>query len=150
MSVDVQTNIVIAVPRDQVAAYAADPSNTPEWYVNIKSVDWETEPPVQIGTRTAFIAHFLGRKLSYTYEVVEFDPTTRLVMRTSEGPFPMETSYEWKTVDGDKTQMTLRNQGIPVGFSRLMAPFMSRAMRRANQKDLKNLKQILEARSAPE
>ena len=89
MSVDVKTEIVISRPVDVVASYAADPSNAPEWYVNIESVDWETSPPVAAGSRLTFVARFMGRRLEYTYEVAELVPGERLVMRTAEGPFPM-------------------------------------------------------------
>lgn len=68
----------------------------------------------------------------------------KLVMRTAEGPFPMETTYEWEPAAGG-TRMTLRNRGTPSGFSRLAAPFMAKAMRGANEKDLASLKQLLEA-----
>jgi hypothetical protein len=40
--------------------------------------------------------------------------------------------------------MVLRNRGEPAGFARLAAVVMVRAMRRANRKDLRRLKQILE------
>ncbi|HWD77513.1 MAG TPA: SRPBCC family protein, partial [Kribbella sp.] len=95
MAVDVVTETVIGRPVDVVAGYAGDPSNAPEWYSNIESVEWRTEPPVAVGSRMEFVAHFLGRRLAYTYEVVELEPGRRLVMRTAQGPFPMETSYEW-------------------------------------------------------
>lgn len=144
--VDVTTEIVIDRPLEQVASYAADPSNAPEWYANIKSVEWETTPPVAEGSRIAFVARFLGRTLSYTYEIVELVADQRLVMRTAEGPFPMETTYGWSP-DGDgATRMTLRNRGEPRGFSKVAVPFMSAAMRRANRKDLRQLKAILESR----
>ena len=144
MAVDVQTDIVIDRPRDQVAAYAGDPSNAPAWYVNIKSIDWKTPPPMHIGSRLAFTAQFLGRRLEYTYEVVDLVPGARLVMRTAEGPFPMETTYTWDAVGEGSTRMTLRNRGEPGGFSKLVAPFMAAAMRRANQNDLRNLKALME------
>jgi uncharacterized protein YndB with AHSA1/START domain len=144
MAVDVLTDIVINRPREEVSAYAADPSHAPEWYVNIKSVEWKTPPPVQIGSRMAFVAHFLGRRLAYTYELVEFVPGERLVMRTAEGPFPMETTYTWEPVGTSGTRMTLRNRGEPRGFARIAAPFMASAMRRANRKDLEQLKVLLE------
>ncbi len=94
----------------------------------------------------AFVAHFLGRRLAYTYEVRALEPGRRLVMSTAEGPFPMETTYAWAP-DGDGTRMTLRNRGEPTGFSALVAPFMAMAMamRRATQADLARLKGLMEA-----
>ena len=145
--VDVCCDIVIDRPREPVASYAADPDKAPEWYVNIKSVEWKTPPPAVVGSQVAFVAHFLGRRLAYTYEIVEFIPGERLVMRTAQGPFPMETSYTWDALDNSSTRMTLRNRGRPNGFSRLMAPFMALMMRRANRKDLLRLKQLLERNS---
>jgi uncharacterized membrane protein len=144
MPVDVFTEIVIDRPLERVAAYAADPSNAPEWYANIASVEWKTAPPITVGSRMAFVAHFLGRRLAYTYEIVELVAGERLVMRTAEGPFPMETTYTWEPYGDGKTKMTLRNRGEPQGFSKLVGPLMASAMKRANQKDLARIKQLLE------
>jgi uncharacterized membrane protein len=147
MTVDVLTDIVINRPREAVASYAANPENAPAWYVNIKSVEWQTPPPVAVGSKVAFVAQFLGRRLAYTYEIVELSPGQRLVMRTSQGPFPMETTYTWETTADNGTSMTLRNRGMPSGWGAFMAPFMAMAMRHANQKDLARLKAILEGGS---
>ncbi len=147
MSVDVATEIVINCPIKNVAAFAGDPSNAPQWYVNIKSVEWKTSPPLKVGSRVEFVANFLGRTLRYTYEFVEFVPAQRLVMRTQEGPFPMETTYTWESAPNEATRMTLRNRGEPSGFSKLLVPIMQPAMRRANRKDLARLKSLLETQS---
>jgi uncharacterized protein YndB with AHSA1/START domain len=144
MAVDVRTEAIIERPCADVAAYAGDPSNAPQWYANIAEVRWQTEPPVRVGSRMEFVARFLGRRLAYTYEVVELVPEQRLVMRTAEGPFPMETTYTWQPIDATQTWMTLRNRGEPAGFGKVAAPVMAAAMRRANDKDLANLKRILE------
>ena len=145
MAVDVSSQIEITRSRADVAAYAGDPENAPHWYVNIKSVEWKTAPPLRVGSRIAFVAHFLGRRLAYTYEFVELVPGERVVMRTSEGPFPMETTYIWESVGEERTRMTLRNRGEPSGFGKLAAPLMAAAMHRANSKDLARLKSILES-----
>jgi uncharacterized membrane protein len=146
MAVDVLTTIVIDRPVREVAEYVGDPSNAPEWYANIESVRWRTQPPVAVGSRMDFVAHFLGRRLAYTYEVVDLVPLERLVMRTAQGPFPMETSYQWSPAGDGATNMSLRNRGEPSGFAGVAAPLMSAAMRRANQKDLTRLKTLLESR----
>lgn len=142
--VDVITEITITKPIDVVADYAYDPDNAPEWYENIKSIEWKTERPLDVGSKLAFVAQFLGRRLEYVYEVVELIPKQRMVMRTADGPFPMETTYTWTKIDDQTTKMTLRNRGNPSGFSKVVAPFMAMMMRRANNKDLKKIKKIVE------
>ena len=144
MPVDVQVETVIDRPVAEVSAYAGDPTHAPEWYVNIREVTWQTPPPVAVGSRMDFVARFLGRRLAYTYEVVELVPGERLVMRTADGPFPMETTYTWEPAGEGATRMTLRNRGDPSGFAGVAAPVMERSMRRATTKDLARLKGILE------
>jgi uncharacterized membrane protein len=146
MSVDVVTEVVIDRPVATVAAYATDPSNAPTWYANIESVTWQTDPPATVGSRMTFVARFLGRRLDYTYEITALVDGERLVMRTQQGPFPMETTYTWSADGAGATRMTLRNRGEPAGFSKLVSPLMAPAMRRANNKDLAALKKILEQR----
>ena len=147
MPVDIETHIEIDRPRNEVADYASDPDNATAWYENIKAVEWKSPKPVAVGSRIAFVARFLGRRLAYTYEVKAMIPGERFVMQTTEGPFPMETTYSWRNTAAGGTKMTLRNRGEPAGFSRLATPLMANAMRRANRKDLKRLKTILEAQT---
>jgi hypothetical protein len=142
-TVDVAVEEIIGRPPATVAAYASDPSNASEWYANISEVEWCTTPPLRVGSKVAFVARFLRRELRYTYEVVEFTPTS-LVMRTTEGPFPMETTYRYALTPEGHTRMTLRNRGTPSGFSRMVTPLMRVAMRRAIRRDLKVLKERLE------
>jgi uncharacterized membrane protein len=142
--VDVQTEILINKPSEVVAEYAMNPDNAPLWYVNIKSAKWLTPQPFGIGSKIAFEAAFLGKKLSYVYEIVELISGEKLVMKTADGPFPMETTYTFESVETAITKMTLRNRGNPSGFSRIFSPFMEMMMRKANKKDLKKIKEILE------
>ena len=145
MRVDVRTEVEIGRPRADVAAFASDPDTAPRWYENIESVEWKTPRTLAVGARIAFVARFLGRRLAYTYEITTLVPGERLVMSTKEGPFPMETSYEWADTATGGTHMALRNRGEPSSFGKVVAPIMGRAMRRANRKDLARLKHILES-----
>lgn len=145
--VNVQTEILIRRPSSEVAEYAADPDNAPRWYENIRSAQRLTAGPIDVGSKVAFTARFMGRDLNYTYEFVEYVPGEKLVMRTAEGPFPMETTYRWEEVIGG-TRMTLGNTGKPSGFSKLAGPLMAPMIRRATRKDLQKLKSILEAGEA--
>ena len=142
--VDVVTEIEIARPREQVAAYVLDQDNAPNWYENIKSVEWESHPPVAVGSRFAYVARFLGSRLVYTYEVRELVEGERLVMSTADGPFEMVTTYTWEDAPDGATRMTLRNSGDPGRFGKLSTPLISTAIRRANRKDLRRLKTLLE------
>jgi hypothetical protein len=148
VAIDVLTKIEILRPRDEVYAFAADPSNASVWYRNIKKVEWLTPPPAVVGSRIRFQARFLGRTLEYTYEVRQVEPGRRFVMTTAQGPFPMETTYTWEDAE-DGTKMALRNCGEPSGFAAVTAPVMAAAMRRANEGDLRLLKSILERGPTP-
>ena len=148
MAIDVETEITIDRPRAEVATYARDPDHATEWYANIESVEWETSPPLAVGSRLAFAARFLGRTISYTYEVKEDVEEERFLMATTDGPMRMETTYSWSDAPSGGTLMRLRNRGEPSGFSSLFAPLMGGAVRRANEKDLRRLKAILEGSAA--
>ena len=145
--VNVETEILIRRPREEVAEYAANPDNAPKWYDNIHSSQRLTAGPIDVGSKVAFTAKFMGRELNYTYEFVEYVPGEKLVMRTAQGPFPMQTTYTWAET-GDGTRMTLGNSGQPSGFSRLAGLLMPPMIRRATRKDLHKLKSILEAGAA--
>lgn len=145
MDVDVTTETVIKRHAEAVASFAADPANATLWYENIRSSRLVTDPPLDVGSRVEFVAHFLGKRLAYTYEFTDYVPGQRLTMRTTQGPFPMETTYQWEQIPTGETRMTLRNRGTPRGFSTLAAPLMVAAMKRANRKDLARLKRILES-----
>lgn len=146
MAVDVTTEISIDVPLTAVYQFTVNPDNAPLWYENIKTVQWENEPPVQIGSRITFSAQFLGRTLKCTYEIVDLAVEQLLVMRASQGPFPMETTYIWQSLNPYLTPMTLRNRGQPSGFTRTLQPFLQLAMKKANRKDLHRLKTVLESK----
>jgi uncharacterized membrane protein len=142
--VDIKTEIIIDCPIEKVSSYASNPDHAPEWYVNIESAEWLTDRPLSLESQIAFKATFLGRELSYVYKIEEYISGQILIMRTADGPFPMKTTYSWEKLEQNGTKMTLRNEGEPSGFSKIFTPFIALLMKKANQKDLIKIKEILE------
>ena len=144
MSVDVGSEILIERPPGIVSAYVSDPGNAPTWHEHITSAAWVTEQVAHVGSRIRIVVEFIGRKLDFTYDIVEFVPGEKIVMRSVEGPFAMETAYTFEETRDGHTRMTMRNHGELSGPSKLMAPVVTKALRSATEKDLTKLKQILE------
>ncbi len=146
--IDVSTEIDINCSREKVAEYSANPDNAPKWYVNIKAAKWKTPKPLRVGSQIVFKARFMGKALVYIYEIAEYAAEQKMVMKTIMGPFPMETVYTWKSIEGNITRMSLQRKGSPGGLSKLLTPLFSFAIRKANNKDLQRLKQIIEKECA--
>jgi hypothetical protein len=142
--IDVSTEIDINCSKAKVAEYSANPDNAPKWYVNIKAAKWKTPRPLQVGSQIVFKTKFLGKLLVYIYEISEYAAEQKMVMKTIIGPFPMETIYTWKSIDGNITRMSLQSKGNPGGLSKLLTPLLSFAIKKANNKDLQRLKEIIE------
>ena len=145
MPVDVQVEVVINKSRGEVAAYAMDPKNDPIWISGIVEAKALTEPPMSLGTQVARLAKFLGKRIEYVLEVVEYEPNSLLAMKSVKGPFPMEVSYWFQESPGG-TLAEIHVQGEASGFySKINGPVMSLAVKRNVTKDLKRLKKLLES-----
>ena len=143
--VDIQAQVVIDRSRDDVARFAMDPSNDPTWIGGIAEATMLTDPPFGKGTKVRRVASFLGRRMEYTPEVVEYVPNTRLVMST-DTPFDMTISYEFEE-RGAATLARIRVQGGGGGFYKLAAPLLGRMVKRNVTRHLRALKRLLGARA---
>jgi hypothetical protein len=144
--VDVQSAVVIGAPLLDVAEFAANPSCAPFWHAHVRSVHWQTPPPLTLGSRVTFVAPGLLRRTVYTYEVVSFTPGERLVMRTARGPLSLELTYTWTALGPNQTQMTLRTKGQLGGIANLVGPLVAPAVRKSSTENLHRLKDYLEPR----
>ncbi|HXG35823.1 MAG TPA: SRPBCC family protein [Dehalococcoidia bacterium] len=136
--------IIINRPLAEVAAFVMDPANDLSWIGGVKEVQILTSLPLQAGTRVRRVAAFLGRRIEYVNEVVSYDPPRRLEMRSVQGPFPMTVVYELKEAESG-TRLHIRAAGDATGFFKLAGPLLSNAVRRSVNRDLRTLKERLEA-----
>ncbi len=145
MSLNVTAEVVINRSREDVAGFATDPANDTAWIGGIVEAELLTEPPVRVGTKVRRVAKFLGRRMEYTPEVIEYEPNSRLVMRT-DSPFDMMIAYEFE----DATAGTLARiniQGGGGGFYRLAGPLLAQAVKRNIAGDLRRLKKLVESQA---
>ncbi|MFQ6019364.1 MAG: SRPBCC family protein [Dehalococcoidia bacterium] len=144
MSIDVRAENLINRSRADVASFAMNADNDPIWIGGIMEAKMLTDPPLAKGTKVERIATFLGKRIEYVNEVVEYDPKALLVMRSIKGPFPMTISYEFEEAAGG-TLARIRVQGEASGFYKLATPVLSRAVKRSITNDLQALKDLLES-----
>jgi uncharacterized membrane protein len=148
MAVDVSATGTIQRPRDKVAAYLRDPANDTEWIGGIRSARLLTPGPVAVGSQVERVATFLGRRVQYVNEITELT-ADRLAMRSVRSPFPMRVTYGHRNAGGAATEVSVRVEGDAGRFYGLVAPLLGLAVRRSITRDLRNLKQVLEARPQP-
>lgn len=78
MSIDVTAELVINLSREKVAAFGTEPANDPVWIGGGVEAKMLTEPPVQVGTKVARVAKFMGKRMRYTPDVAATSPTRLL------------------------------------------------------------------------
>jgi carbon monoxide dehydrogenase subunit G len=144
--VDVSTEIIINLPKEKVTGFALDPANVPNWCTHIKSVEWNNDGPLRAGVKLVFNEQIMRMRRPHkqVYEVVEIIPGQKVIMKSQSNGMRMETTVAWQAINENTTCMTLRNRGIPVAFSRSIAPLLKLAIRNASRRNLKQLKKMLE------
>ena len=144
MSFKVSTQVIISRARADVAGFAMDPQNDPIWIGGITKASVLTAPPFGKGTQVERVAYFLGKRIAYVNEVVEYDPDGLLVMQSVKGPLPMMVRYEFEEEAGG-TLARIKIEGEAGGFYRLAGPVLTRMIKRSVTNDLETLKDLLEA-----
>ena len=148
MAINVRAELLINKPKDQVAAYATNPHNDPLWVSGIVESKMLTDPPLALGSRVERVASFMGKRIQYILEVVEWEPGSRMGMHSIKGPFPMDVTYEFEEAPSEMVELgtlaRIRVKGEASGFFKLASPLLAQAVKRSIGKDLKNLKEIME------
>jgi hypothetical protein len=146
MAVNVTATGIIDRSRDEVAAYLRDPANDTSWIGGIRSARLLAPGPVTVGSQVERVASFLGRRVEYVNEITELT-ADRLAMRSVRSPFPMRVTYGHRDAGNGTTEVSVRVEGDAGRFYALVGPLLGLAVRRSVTRDLRNLKQVLDARA---
>jgi hypothetical protein len=137
VSVDVERS------ADDVFAYVSDFENNPSWQRGMRSCQWTSPPPHGVGSTYDQVAHFLGKDVVSSFEVVEHEPGRRVKIASTAGPFPIvETRTVEPRGEGAAT-LTAVVEGDASGFFRLAGPLLRTLVSRSVTGDYKRLAALL-------
>lgn len=142
----VESSKVIDLPLEEVFASVRDPVQHLQWESSTLQVEQTSESPIGMGARHRGAIRFLGRRIDWTSEVTSYEPNTRVVFRVDAGSMELDESWILEPVEGG-TRVTFVFEGELRGFWRLVGPIAVRMWQRQAEKDLANMKVVLEAQA---
>ena len=145
--VKVAASVDIDRPIEEVFAYVADPSKTPEWSSMTLEATLEGSGPIGVGSRIRQTGKVLGRRLESTAEVTQYDPPSKLAMRVVSGPGHLVLERQLESI-GEGTRYRSRLVGESGGLFKLADPILEALLKRTVETDLQTLKALLEAKVA--
>lgn len=142
--IEVTSEVAIDRPADEVFAFLADAENNPAWQQGMERCRWTTSPPIREGSTYEQEARMLGKPITSTFEVVEFEPGRRITIRTIESTFPIEVTRSVEPAGESTCIARAHVTGDPSGVFKLAAPLMRRMVERSVRGDYRRLKEHLE------
>ena len=140
------TVTIARLPAD-VFAVLSDVEKVPVWSSNTIEEKLLTAGPLRKGSRRrAVIKGFAGRRMQNTAEMVEFEQDRRMVVDVLDAPFPARIVIELTPVDGG-TRLDWTGIISPRGILGPTARLIARFYRMAFEKDLRNLKALMDRRA---
>jgi dehydrogenase/reductase SDR family protein 12 len=142
----VEESIEINRPLEEVFDYVSEVGNFPEWSAHTLEVRKDTAGPPQQGDGFTLAIKSVGRRFETPYERTSYEANRRYTDRAVGGPIPNQRwDCTFQEVPGG-TRLMRAVEAEPGGFLKLLEPLQKRAAERQLRKDLKTLKDVLEAR----
>ena len=140
------TVTIARLPAD-VFAVLSDVEKVPVWSSNTIEEKLLTAGPLRKGSRRrAVIKGLAGRRMQNTAEMVEFEQDRRMVVDVLDAPFPARIVIELTPVDSG-TRLDWTGIISPRGMLGPTAGLIARFYRMAFEKDLRNLKALMDRRA---
>lgn len=138
-------SVVINQPVERVFAFVSDFENDPLWS-GIPEVHRTSPGPLGTGTTFGLRQRFLGRRLDVVLEVIRYEPSRVITVKTASGRFVSMTGTRLAEPAGDAAQLTFLGTGHARGMLRPLEPLLAAAASgRRLRTQLGRLKQALEA-----
>ena len=130
---------------EDVFAVLSDPENAPKWSSNALEEELTSPRPVRVGTTRRALVKTLGRGTAENHAVcTAFEPNRRIAWRSISAPVPFEVTVDFTPTDG-ATRVDSVWAWEPKGLYRPVAPLLDLMIRRALQRDVDDLRRMMEA-----
>lgn len=141
---DISTSIEIARPAEEVFAFVADMANNPDWQKGQQSCEWTSEPPLRLGSTYDQTASFLGKTITSSFEVTEYEHGHRIRIVSTQGSMPIDVTRTVEPLGPDRCRVGARVRGTAPRAMRLLGPLLDRMVRSSVEKDYRRLRDLLE------
>jgi uncharacterized protein YndB with AHSA1/START domain len=142
------------VDRHTAFGYLARFDRAQDWDPGVETAEMITPEPVGPGSRFRLVAGFLGRRIPLEYEIIEFEPDTRIVLRAeNDSVLSVDTITFADGADGGTDDGTGREGSVVVydarldakGAARLLDPLLALVFRRIGDRAAAGLRTHLSA-----
>jgi uncharacterized protein YndB with AHSA1/START domain len=145
MAQTVQNSVFIERSVDDVFAFVTDPATTPQWQANLVRSEIVTPGPMGAGMQVLEVRRLGKSEQQALWEVTEYEPPLKRAYAYPKGFGPIKqkgvTIFEAK----DGGTLLHFTAWVKASFPlSLLLPFLTRLMRRQNDRSFAALKQVLE------
>jgi hypothetical protein len=130
-------------PVAEVAGFFFDASNNPRWQTGMRRCEWETAPPIGVGSRYTQEVSFLGRRIVSRFEVTEYTPERSITIKSTESTFPITVTRTVNPIDETRCEVAAEIAGSPSGLMAVFAPLTRRLAQRSVNADYDRLASLL-------
>jgi uncharacterized membrane protein len=142
--IEVEHSIVVPRSVDKVFSFLSNFEQDPHWQSGILEAKQTPQGSTLVGTTIRQVRQFLGRRLDYTGEVIEYEKNKKIWVKSISGPYPFEGGYTLEPVDGG-TQVTFLLRVQPSGIIRFTQSMVARELKKQLELDSVRLKDLLKA-----
>lgn len=143
--IEVETSTVIPRPLEVVFAYVADVENWPRWQATLADVQRTNPGPngTEVGSQYHYVAEAQGQRFPAVLTITQYRPGQEIAFESDwAGPLQPNGRLHFEPVPGG-TKVTVRMQPRTRGMLRWIEPRLARALQKANEKGLNQLKALL-------
>lgn len=133
-------------PVAEVFAYFSDASNNPKWQEGMISCEWTSDPPIGVGSTYDQRARFMGRDVTSSFVVTNYEQDRLIAIETTKSTFPIRVVRTVEPIDENTSRVSADISGGPEHWLiRFVEPIIQRRAQKSVDADYDRLVRLLES-----